>query len=149
MRIILEGCDGSGKSTFAELLASKYHCDILHMTRWSDKRFYTYIEKMSMTDNIIFDRCFISEYIYSKIFNRSTEVDDTSIEILLTCAKNLDCEIFILTCDNDELMKRLSDRNNETSEILDNAIKLNDAYVDFAKKYNIRLIKKENINEYI
>lgn len=149
MRIILEGCDGSGKSTFAESLASKYHCDILHMTRWSDKKFCTYVEKMSMTDNIIFDRCFISEYIYSRIFNRITDISDKDIKTLLNVAKALDYHIFILTCDDDELMKRLSDRNNETSEIIDNAIKINNAYFDFAKKYNIKLIRKENMNEYI
>ena len=148
MRIILEGCDGVGKSTLAESLASTYCCDIIHMTRWSNKTFNTYIEKMSM-DNIIFDRCFISEYIYSHIFNRITEISDKNIETLLNVAKALNYHIFILTCDDDELVKRLKNRNNETDDIIDNTIKINNMYVDFARKYNIKIIGKEDINEII
>lgn len=149
MRVILEGCDGSGKSTFAETLATEYGCDILHMTRYSDKSLKSYLIKMSVNDNIIFDRCFISEYVYSKVFNRYSQINDDNIRVLLDYAKALKYKIYILTCDNDEIMKRLSERNNETNEILNNVIKINDAYVDFAKKFNVKLLKKEDIDEYI
>ena len=33
MNIIIEGCDGVGKTTLAKKLADKYCCDILHMTK--------------------------------------------------------------------------------------------------------------------
>lgn len=148
MRIILEGCDGSGKSTLSEFLASKYACDIIHMTRWSDKSFDTYVKKLSLNDNIIFDRCFISEYVYSKIFNRKTEITDEKIELLLDLSTYLNYNIYILTCNNDQLIKRLKERNNETDIIIDNVIKINDEYLNFARKYNIQTVK-ENLNEII
>jgi thymidylate kinase len=148
MRIILEGCDGSGKSTLSEFLASKYACDIIHMTRWSDKSFDTYVKKISLNDNIIFDRCFISEYVYSKIFNRKTEITDEKIELLLDLSTYLNYNIYILTCNNDQLIKRLKERNNETDIIINNIIKINDEYLNFARKYNIQTVE-ENLNEII
>lgn len=149
MKIILEGCDGSGKSTLAELFASKYACDIIHMTRWSDKTFDSYIKKISFNDNIIFDRCFISEYIYSKVFNRTTEITDEKIKFLLDLAINLNYNIYILTCNDDELIKRLKIRNNETDDIINNIVKINEAYLIFAKRYDIQIINKEDFNENI
>lgn len=149
MKIIIEGCDGSGKSTLSELLASKYGCDIIHMTRWSDKSFDSYVKKISLNDNIIFDRCFISEYVYSNVFDRITEITDEKIKLLLNLAKSLDYHIFILTCDDNQLLERLKIRNNETDSIVNNVIKINKEYIDFAKKFDIQVIGKEKIDEII
>ena len=66
MRIIIEGCDGVGKSTLALSLAKKYKCDIIHMTAWSPKVLSSYINRLK-NKNIILDRSFISEVVYSKI----------------------------------------------------------------------------------
>ena len=39
MKIILEGCDGTGKTTLAKLLAEKYGLDICHCTAEDPKDF--------------------------------------------------------------------------------------------------------------
>ena len=49
MNIIIEGCDGVGKTTLAKKLADKYCCDILHMTKNSDKTLDSNISKMLNT----------------------------------------------------------------------------------------------------
>lgn len=149
MRIMLDGCDGSGKSTLSNLLAEKHNCDIVHMTLWSSKTFGSYINRMTSFDNIIFDRCFISEYIYSKVFNRTTDIDDKKVKMLIDIAKSLGYNIYIMTTTNENIKNRLNKRNDENDEILNNIDKINNEYIDFAKKFNIKLIREEDINNEI
>lgn len=137
MRYILDGCDGTGKTTKANLLAKEYKCDILHLTSWSDKRYGSYIRRLNCFDDVIFDRSFISEYVYSKVFDRYSEIDDHALESLIWSAKKLDYHIIIFTCDPSEIRDRLHIRNDECDDIINNIEKLNSLYVDVAKKYNL------------
>ena len=45
MRIILEGCDGTGKTTLANILAFKYGLDICHCTASDPSDFQFYKQK--------------------------------------------------------------------------------------------------------
>lgn len=149
MNIIIEGCDGVGKTTLAKKLADKYCCDILHMTKNSDKTLDSYISKM-LNKNIIFDRCFISEYVYSKVFNRTTNIDEYALNFLLNFAYNQNYKIFILSISTDEIIKRLNIRGDEENDIIKNVSFLNDEYINCAKKFNIPIISGgENIDSII
>ena len=71
MRIILEGCDGTGKSTLAKFLAEKTGMKIVKLSQpKTDDPFQEYIELFDpespkyVGDNIILDRCWISEMVY-------------------------------------------------------------------------------------
>lgn len=140
MRMIVDGCDGVGKTTYASRLANIYHCDVIHMTAKSPKNLRAYLHRLR-NDNVIFDRFFISEVVYSKVFNRNTKIKEFEIRFLLFICKLLKYEIRILTQDDSVMLERLKRRNDESNEILNNVGRLNEEYVKFADKYNIKLVK--------
>lgn len=141
MRIIVEGCDGVGKSTYASFLAKWYECDVVHMTAWSPKKLTSYLHRLK-SDDVIFDRFFISEVVYAKVFERDTKINEFEIKFLLFICKLLRCQIYILTQDDDIILERLKQRGDETDTILNNVSRLNEEYVKFADKYNIKLVKR-------
>ena len=119
------------------------------MTKNSDKTLDSYISKM-LNKNIIFDRCFISEYVYSKVFNRTTNIDEYALNFLLNFAYNQNYKIFILSISTDEIIKRLNIRGDEENDIIKNVSFLNDEYINCAKKFNIPIISGgENIDSII
>lgn len=68
MLIVLEGCDGSGKTTLARSLAKILDADIIHCTSRTpnDKKFFEGIIEASKTKNIIADRFCYGQYVYQK-----------------------------------------------------------------------------------
>lgn len=144
MQLIIEGCDGVGKTTVAEILADKYGCDILHMTRNGPKTIESYLHRYDQS-GLISDRSFICEFIYSSVFNRTSEVTLKCCERLLDYVKMQGFKIIIFYCDYDEIMRRLKIRNNESSEILKNIDKISNAYCHFADVYDIPIIDVTNL----
>ena len=142
MQIIIEGCDGVGKSTLVESLAEKYGCDILHMTSWGPKTYTSYLHRYDQ-DGIISDRSFISEKVYSKVFNRPSEISDGHFESLLSYVRLQGYKIVILTCDSFELMRRLMERDDEDlydADLRYKLEKLQEEYVRIGEKYDIPII---------
>jgi len=139
MRIIVEGCDGVGKSTYASFLADTYGCDVIHMTSGSPKNLRSYLHRLR-NDNVIFDRFFISEVIYSKVFMRKTKIREFEIRFLLFVCKLMECKIYVMTHSDDVILARLKARDDESDTILNHISELNKAYVEFAEKYKINIL---------
>lgn len=112
MRIIIEGCDGTGKTSVVEKLANRLHCDIIRLTHDGDGTIRKYMEVM-VPDNMVHDRCFISELIYPKYFGRKPKFDDTVEDTLFDLLDSYGCKVFILTASESELKKRLEARGDE------------------------------------
>ena len=90
MIIFMEGPDGTGKSNIAEALADKYKMKVykndaefrlynedstnkfINLLRYSGPAEYHMVKLLR--PDIIFDRNYISEYAYSKAFNRETDL---------------------------------------------------------------------------
>ena len=68
MLVVLEGCDGSGKSTVARSLAKVLGAEIIHCTSTTpnDKKFFESIIEASKTRNIIADRFCYGQFVYQK-----------------------------------------------------------------------------------
>ncbi len=72
MLIVLEGCDGSGKSSLAELLKYLAHdsedVEIIHATRETPntREWFEEIMDKAKTHNIILDRAFWGQFVYQK-----------------------------------------------------------------------------------
>lgn len=68
MLIVLEGCDGSGKSSLAELLARLGYdgAEIIHATRETPntREWFEGIMDRAKTHNIIMDRAFWGQFVY-------------------------------------------------------------------------------------
>jgi len=90
MIIFMEGPDGTGKTNIAKALANKYDMKVykneaefrlydedstnkfVNLLRYSGPAEYHMVRLLD--PNIIFDRNYISEYAYSKAFNRETDL---------------------------------------------------------------------------
>ena len=64
--VVIEGTDGTGKTTLAERLAGEHGYAIVHCDRPpdSDALFDRYAEDVATPGKTVLDRCFISELVY-------------------------------------------------------------------------------------
>lgn len=87
MLIVLEGCDGSGKSTIANNLKNLMpDAEVIHCTASTpnDMKFFTDIIKAADCRNIIADRFCYGQFIYQKEHERKLSRRDlTDLEVLM------------------------------------------------------------------
>lgn len=80
MLIILEGCDGSGKSTLVELLSKLSYdgVEIIHATQETPNtvEWFNNILDAAKTRNIIMDRSFWGQFVYQKPQERHLTFED-------------------------------------------------------------------------
>lgn len=139
MKIILEGCDGVGKTTLAKILADKYGMDICHCTQNDPNDFKFYLETVRK-DNVIWDRHTIGELIYPAIFNRKQNISYEDAKLIIYRAKSNGVKIFVLSTSHKTIEKRLKARKTEHEKIM-NAFKwIDDQFTYYAKEFNIPII---------
>ncbi|WP_419334898.1 hypothetical protein [Spiroplasma endosymbiont of Sarcophaga variegata] len=84
-RIVLEGIDGVGKTTFANKLMNNLSSKgmIIHSDSKTPNTYEWYSELNNNTcSNIIFDRYAYGELVYSKLFNRKAKLTVNDLEKL-------------------------------------------------------------------
>ena len=145
MRIILEGCDGTGKSTVAKILAKKYNLDIVHMTGQDPKDYGFYRQSIRKT-NVVFDRNLIGEMIYPIVFRRMNELTRAEFRTLIDMARNEGVKMFVFTCENSVLKERLTARGNECDEVMKHLEYINDSFKFLAHSHFIPIIDTTNKN---
>jgi thymidylate kinase len=136
-RIMVEGVDRVGKSTFIGRLKKVVLLDSLHFTK-NDPRNYLFYSQTMLKENVIFDRHFISEYIYSKVFNRPTTLTVEQFDKLMQQAKDLDIKIIILHEDNKVLEKRMF--SEEDPQVVENFKIINSLYVELGLKFKNQVL---------
>lgn len=144
MRIILEGADGVGKTTLANILAFKYGLDICHCTQHDPADFKFYNESVRK-NNVIWDRHTIGELIYPKIFDRKQQISGEDARIVLWNAKELGAKVFVLTEDPLLLQMRLLNRSGEDPRIFDNIEDINEQFIFYAEQFNIPVINTSSM----
>lgn len=155
MKLIITGCDLTGKTTLISKLREYYNDATLSYLHFSyrDRRDIYFYQTMLDKEHFIADRHFLDEMIYPEIFNRKQQLKRIDFEMLLEYCKRNNIKIIILTLSQDELLER-SRLRNEEPEIQANLLKINRAYVDMATTYNIPIFNTtinsfEEIVEYI
>lgn len=84
MLIVLEGCDGSGKSTLVDLLRSVAYrpeeVEVIHATRETpnDMGWFMKIMNQAKDHTIIMDRAFWGQFVYQKPEERKLNFSDLS-----------------------------------------------------------------------
>jgi thymidylate kinase len=114
MLIILEGCDGVGKSTIAAQLAKLLNAEIVHCTRETpnDYEFFSGIIEASENRNVIADRFCYGQFVYQKPEERKLTPRDLTrleIEILASNAK-----VVHVIAPVPEIRERLKNRGEQT-----------------------------------
>jgi thymidylate kinase len=138
MRIILEGCDGTGKTTLAKKLQEKYGLDYVHVNRHDPTTHAFYTQTLFKT-NVIWDRHFIGEMVYPAVFNRLPSLRMQQFESLLKQARDLKVVILILTADENQLIKSSKERF-EYKEVVKNLLMIDNQFTAIAEIYEIQMI---------
>lgn len=139
MRIILEGADGTGKTTLARILADKYAVDICHCTQYDPTDYNFYFHSIRK-NNVIWDRHTIGELIYPGVFNRIPKIGTEEVRSILYHAKAIGTKIFILTEDIKIIKERLLRRGTEDTRILNNIEWINNEFLNYSRLYDIPAI---------
>lgn len=79
MIIIIEGADGSGKTTLANTLAKQTGFEVVHRTQPKTEEekarmFEMYVDTIKSGTNVIFDRCWYSEMVYGPIMRDASVI---------------------------------------------------------------------------
>ena len=145
MKIIIEGCDGTGKTTLAKTLAEMYQLDVVHMTNRDSNTFNFYREALGKED-VVWDRNLIGEIVYPKVFNRQSNIDEIDLEFLIKRAKASGVIFLILTTDMEEIKRRIIERGGEYESVIENLEFINTTFCEIATKYNLPLIDTSKVS---
>ena len=110
MLIVLEGCDGSGKTTLANKLAAILDAEIIHCTTETpnDYSFFSQIIAMAEKRNIIADRFCYGQFVYQKPEER--KLDSVDLYHLELYMMNTGAKVIYVYCDEDTIKERLDKR---------------------------------------
>lgn len=137
MNIIIEGCDGVGKSTLVEKLKKHYKVDSIRLS-YKDPKDYNFYSRILDKTDCIFDRSFLSELVYSPVFGRECQLTEDEVSSLYLQAQKM--KIFILNTDTDEIYRRLYRRGDEHYEIMKNIENIQQRFIELSETFNIEVI---------
>jgi hypothetical protein len=74
--VVLEGCDGAGKTTLANLLEERHGFTVIHSPRSPDSVDLSarYRSILRRRGRLVLDRSFVSELVYSQVFGRDSRL---------------------------------------------------------------------------
>lgn len=114
MLIVLEGCDGVGKSTIARSLAKILNARIIHCTTTTpnDYKFFKNIIDISKTQNIIADRFCYGQFVYQTPAERHLTWEElTQLELDMAEAG---AKVVYVKAGVGEVQRRLNCRGEKT-----------------------------------
>ena len=131
--ILLEGCDGAGKSTMAKLLQKLTGYEIVsgsnfELAEKGADYMFEFLRELSNRQNIIVDRSWLSNYIYARLYDKNSMTDAQFEE--LTRMFDEKSIMIVLTASLDVLVDRINKRGDdyiktdEIQPILENYLKL-------------------------
>ena len=148
MKIVLEGADGTGKTTLANILAFKYGLTVCHCTQ-HDPGDYDFYYQAARKENTVWDRHTIGELIYPHIFGREPQISWGEAYDLIRKTEADGVKYFVLTLDEQELKARIAKRPNEHPKIVKNIVSINCGFKNWAGILHVPVIdtSKMTLNE--
>jgi putative hydrolase of the HAD superfamily len=119
--IVIEGCDGVGKTTIVNKLKAIGY-QTLHFgfdPALSIKQKYERLLASGYNSPIVFDRSFISEMVYGPLNRGGSRLSDVDFNELLSLISRRNGHIVYLRADPKSIFQRISDRGNKDKNELD------------------------------
>ena len=132
-KIIVEGIDGTGKSTFCNLLKTTLH---IHATDKTLNTFDWHFNILKQEESQVWDRSYIGEWVWSKVFNRQCKLTDEDIKKLL----EVEGQVFVYCQSN--IWKDVLTKRGQSNQIESRLLALK-YYEDFFIKFNVPIIRRE------
>lgn len=119
MLIVLEGIDGVGKTTLANLLSKTYNAGIIHATRETrnDWAWFNGILDLARDRNVIMDRAFWGQFVYQEPDERKLTWEQ--LHELEHRLSQEDGKLIYVTATNTDIETRLGARAEQLSLPLD------------------------------
>lgn len=148
MKIVIEGCDGTGKTTLAKILAEKYNLDICHCTQ-KDAADYDFYRQTLRKEDVIWDRHTIGELIYPEVFGREQQIATEDARLVVLHGKEEGVKFLVLTDDIENIKNRLLSRGTEDQRIIKRCEEIDERFRFYAKEFHIPIINtsKMTIND--
>lgn len=143
--IIVEGCDLTGKDTLCLKLAEKYNLDFVHINSHDPNDFPFYKETMRKK-NIVYSRHWVGELIYPEIYERKQNIDLVDGGILANFGRRIGVRTLILTCDDEEIFRRLAIRGEEVENVRNNLSRINREFLENAERYHIPVVDTSKVS---
>lgn len=135
MRIVVEGPDGSGKTTLVDKLAKHYHLNKVVFHQAAPKSYDDYMQYLKL-DNIILERSFMSEMVYPEVFMRKHVLTNYEYNKLLSAYKE-DCIIIMMNASPEVLTDRLLKRGDEEEVVLRRIKYISNKYSSITQKLEV------------
>ena len=136
MRLILEGCDGTGKTTLSRQIAEENGLNLIKLNNHAKNDVENHL-KMLKVDNYVMDRSFISEWVYESLGNDGDKLAFSTVELLIDYCKHLDIQIIVLRQPTDVLLERLKERGDEEDWLLENLEEIQERYDFIAEHFEL------------
>ena len=137
-KIIIEGIDGSGKSTICNKLQTAYRevgveYEIVHCTRHTTNDFEGFLKLLASPNNIIFDRFYVGQYIYQTSKERKEKhwMTISDLAYLETVMSLNNCEFYYINTDLDICYQNCLKDRDDSYYSKDYIKSLADKYVYF------------------
>ncbi len=140
--IIIEGIDGTGKTTIANFLVNlgmfKYHFgyDTEHKNLY--EKYLNAANSIDTPDKVIMDRSFITELVYGDILREQSRISKEEAIHLFKRYNEQGCIILYLTASKNTLLQRRRENKSDFTIIENHYDALVDKYneiISIAKKY--------------
>lgn len=148
MRILLEGPDGVGKTTLANILKEMFQSEYIHFEYESDDLKYkaqveNTFQYLQQKDNIIIDRFIPSEMIYGEIFRGNSRFweDQDWLDLMFL---SFDYIVFCLPYGKQDYMSQFKKMQSEREEYvkdISSIDKIYNAYQDLYIKFKAEELK--------
>lgn len=146
MLIVVEGCDGSGKTTLVKdieqrMRASSTRCEVVHMGPPSEGQdpFHQYTNAIMdysplehLDDMVIFDRLHLGEHVYGPLYRGRSQLSNTQMRIIESLLDARGAVKLMLTAPTEILEQRAFEQRGEDFVQRAHIETIRRAYVDLA-----------------
>lgn len=130
MRIIIDGNDGVGKTKLAKKLQRDLNVKSYIHLSYNDPTSFSFYHELLKKNDVIFDRSFIDERIYSEVLQRKCSLSFELESILYKTLKLLDYKVIICHTDNKQ------NKADEHSEIINHEAYIDSYFHEIAKAHD-------------